>query len=151
MKLKEIFGENLRYYRKKKGLSQQEVGEITGVHRVYISEIERGRKNITIDIMEAICVTMGIKVTKMLKERTAKDDEPAEEAPAEVAETKVTVEEAPVTEDEEPAKVAEAPATDVEEPAAAVDLPVPSCKVGKPIHGRSIMRHRRKKLNDRRN
>lgn len=87
MKLKEIFGMNLRYYRKKRGLSQREVGDITGVHRVYISEIERGRKNITIDIMEAICIAMGIKISKMLKDRTAKDVVKDDEPDGEVVST----------------------------------------------------------------
>lgn len=69
MNLKKIFGNNLKYYRKRKGLTQQEIADVTGLNRVYISEVERGRKNITIDVMETISTKMDIKISKMFEVR----------------------------------------------------------------------------------
>ena len=41
-------GLRIKDLRKDKGLSQEKLGEISGLHRTYIGMIERGEKNITI-------------------------------------------------------------------------------------------------------
>ena len=43
-----LYGENLKDLRKKKGLSQEELGFKSSLHRTYISEVERGRRNISL-------------------------------------------------------------------------------------------------------
>lgn len=47
----ESIGTRVRHYRKKNGMSQEELAEWTGTSRVYISNIERGE---TIPSLEAI-------------------------------------------------------------------------------------------------
>ena len=42
------FGNAVRYIRKEKGLSQEELASRAGLHRTYIGMIERGEKNITL-------------------------------------------------------------------------------------------------------
>ena len=42
------FGKNVRELRKTKGLSQEELAYIAGLHRTYIGMIERAEKNITL-------------------------------------------------------------------------------------------------------
>ena len=41
--------------RKTLGLSQEKLGELAGLHRTYISDVERGSKNLTIITFEKIC------------------------------------------------------------------------------------------------
>lgn len=41
MDIVSVFADNLRKYRKEKGLSQEKFAEMTGLHRTYISAIER--------------------------------------------------------------------------------------------------------------
>jgi transcriptional regulator with XRE-family HTH domain len=53
--LKDLFSNNVRKYRLEQNLSQEELAEIAGVHRTYIGSVERGERNITINVMEKIC------------------------------------------------------------------------------------------------
>lgn len=45
------FGENLRRARLAKGLSQEALGEVAGVHRTFVGAIERAENNVSIDTM----------------------------------------------------------------------------------------------------
>ena len=68
MKLKKIFSNNVRKYRVKQNLSQEELAEKAGVHRTYIGSVERGERNITINVMEKICTALGIPINDLFKE-----------------------------------------------------------------------------------
>jgi transcriptional regulator with XRE-family HTH domain len=43
-------GDRIRFLRKEKLLTQEQLSEITGIHSNYIGVIERGERNITLDI-----------------------------------------------------------------------------------------------------
>ncbi len=47
--LKLVLAENVKYYRKEEGLSQEDLAFETGLHRTYISSIERGKRNVSIE------------------------------------------------------------------------------------------------------
>ena len=49
--LRATFGQNLREARLQAGLTQLQVAQATGRDRAYISDVERGLHNITIDTM----------------------------------------------------------------------------------------------------
>ena len=68
MKLKKTFSNNVRKYRIKQNLSQEELAEKAGVHRTYIGSVERGERNITINVMEKICTALGIPINDLFKE-----------------------------------------------------------------------------------
>jgi len=68
VKLKKIFSNNVRKYRIKQNLSQEELAEKARVHRTYIGSVERGERNITINVMEKICVALEIPITDLFKE-----------------------------------------------------------------------------------
>jgi transcriptional regulator with XRE-family HTH domain len=48
MDVRQIVGENVRRYRREKGLSQQEVANRMGVDRAYVSGLELGQRNPTV-------------------------------------------------------------------------------------------------------
>lgn len=54
-------GERIRQIRKDKGISQELLGERSGLHTNYIGQVERGEKNLTIDSLAKIA--SGLEVT----------------------------------------------------------------------------------------
>lgn len=56
------FGKNLRKLREKAGVSQEKLAALAGLHRTYVSSIERGERNISLLNIEklaiALCVPM---------------------------------------------------------------------------------------------
>ena len=58
------FNEKLINLRKSKGLSQEELGFQSNLHRTYIGMIERGEKNITLENIEKL--SKGLDVSMKL-------------------------------------------------------------------------------------
>ena len=63
-----IFGENVRMYRNRLSISQEELAYKANLHRTYIGMIERAEKNITLVNMEKIANALGVKITDLLKD-----------------------------------------------------------------------------------
>ena len=66
--LRSIFAKNLRQYRLEKGFSQEKLAEMTGLHRTYISALERERRNISIENIEKISTVLEIDPYLLLKQ-----------------------------------------------------------------------------------
>lgn len=60
MSLLSTFASNLKRYRTERGLSQEEFAGIAGLHRTYISAIEREKRSISLDNIQKIAVALGI-------------------------------------------------------------------------------------------
>ena len=60
------FGENVRTQRKQLGISQEELGNKSNLHRTYIGMIERAEKNITLLNMEKIADALDVKISDLL-------------------------------------------------------------------------------------
>ena len=70
MSVQENFGKNVRRVREGKGWSQDKLSDETGLHRTYISGIERGVRNPTIKIAQTIADALGIELgTLFIQER----------------------------------------------------------------------------------
>ncbi|WLD91758.1 helix-turn-helix domain-containing protein [Alkalihalobacillus sp. AL-G] len=63
LNIKQEFGTIVKDIRKKKGISQEGLAELTGLHRTYISDVERGSRNISIVNMSKICRALGVKIS----------------------------------------------------------------------------------------
>jgi len=61
-----LLAKNLRALRKAKGCSQEEFADLAGFHRTYVSQIERGIVNVTIDNMQRIAEVLGVQVSDLL-------------------------------------------------------------------------------------
>ncbi|MCM3134387.1 helix-turn-helix domain-containing protein [Paenibacillus polysaccharolyticus] len=53
-KLRNSVGERIREIRKAKGLTQQQLAELSGLDDAYIGSVERGERNFSIDTLEKI-------------------------------------------------------------------------------------------------
>lgn len=69
MNIKKRFGLNLRNLREQKGWSQEKLAEKSGLHRTYISGLERGIRNPTIDILQEIANALGVSPSDLLKDK----------------------------------------------------------------------------------
>lgn len=61
------FGEKVREIRTKKGLSQEELAELSGLHRTYISSLELGKRNVSLINIYALANALGVTPDKLLK------------------------------------------------------------------------------------
>lgn len=54
MNIKEKFGQKVKILREEKGLSIENLANVSNVDRNYISDIEKGKRNVSIAIIEKI-------------------------------------------------------------------------------------------------
>jgi transcriptional regulator with XRE-family HTH domain len=58
MNIKEKFGFKAKELREQKGFSIEFLANISNVDRTYISDIEKGKRNVSIEIMEKIILAL---------------------------------------------------------------------------------------------
>lgn len=66
MDIKVKFGKNLKNIRQNKKITQEKLAELAGIDRSYLSEVERGIKNISLTKIEAIANALDIKIYELL-------------------------------------------------------------------------------------
>jgi transcriptional regulator with XRE-family HTH domain len=68
MDVRQIVGENIRRYRREKGLSQAEMANRMGVDRAYISGLELGQRNPTVITLWHAAQALEVEMHLLLKE-----------------------------------------------------------------------------------
>lgn len=66
--LRQTLADNLRRLRCSERISQEDFAELCGLHRTYISDIERCTRNISIDNIEKIANALHVSASELLKE-----------------------------------------------------------------------------------
>jgi transcriptional regulator with XRE-family HTH domain len=61
------FGQRLRALRVRKGWTQVELADYLGLDRGYISNIERGQRNITLETVQIIAQGFGFTISQLLR------------------------------------------------------------------------------------
>jgi len=62
MKLRLLAAKRIRQIREGKGLSQEGLAGIAELHRTYVSSVERGERNISVDSLERLADALGVDV-----------------------------------------------------------------------------------------
>lgn len=68
--INEQVGFNTRTIREARGLSQEQLGDLAGLHRAYIGQIERGEKNIGLKNLEKIATALGVCLKLLLDDKS---------------------------------------------------------------------------------
>ena len=68
MDIIKVFGTNVRKYRNHLGVSQEKFAEMCGLHRTYISDIERFQRSISLENIQKIADALGIDTYKLFLE-----------------------------------------------------------------------------------
>lgn len=55
----------MRAWRSRRGISQEELGERAGLHRTYVSDIERGARNVSLESIEKLAAALEISVATL--------------------------------------------------------------------------------------
>nr|WP_281722044.1 helix-turn-helix transcriptional regulator [Nitrosomonas nitrosa] len=66
MEIRDRLRFNMRRLRQQKGWSQEEFAHQAGLHRTYISDLERGARNPTITVVDKLAVALGVPVGALL-------------------------------------------------------------------------------------
>lgn len=68
MDILKVFGTNLRKYREVKNISQEKFAEKAGLHRTYISDVERFQRSISLGNVQKIADALEIETYKLFME-----------------------------------------------------------------------------------
>ena len=68
--IRQILAINIKKYRINQNMSQEELAFRCNLHRTYISDIERGYRNISIDNIAKIASALNISPADLLKEES---------------------------------------------------------------------------------
>lgn len=60
------FAKRVRELRDRKGISQERLGEMAGLHRTYIGMLERAEKNVTLVNLEKVAKALGVKPSSLI-------------------------------------------------------------------------------------
>src|SRR5881227_3613993 len=60
--VRKVFGAELRRRRKELGLSQEEFGERANLHRTYVSDVEAGKRNPSLQSMQRLASAVGASI-----------------------------------------------------------------------------------------
>ena len=66
MDIRRRVGLNVKRYRKDRGLSQEGLAFECGVHRTYVSGVERGIRNPTVLVLERIAKALDVPPSRLL-------------------------------------------------------------------------------------
>lgn len=61
------FGKAVRQLRQEKHISQEEFADMCGLHRTYISDVELGKRNISLVNIEKLALSLQISMAKLLQ------------------------------------------------------------------------------------
>lgn len=66
LKRRRDFGQRVRVLRAERGLSQEALADLAGIHRTYVGSVERGERNIALDNINALADALGVSPAQLV-------------------------------------------------------------------------------------
>ncbi|MDD4915420.1 MAG: helix-turn-helix transcriptional regulator [Methylococcales bacterium] len=73
--IRALFARNLKLLRHKKNMSQEQLAEVADLHRTYVSSVERGERNISLDNIEKLANALESDIRILLTPENESIDE----------------------------------------------------------------------------
>lgn len=67
MNIQQKVGANIAKIRREQGISQEELAFRSGLHRTYISGVERGVRNPTIAVLDEIAAALSVDISDIVR------------------------------------------------------------------------------------
>lgn len=68
MDIKQRFGVKIKELRKLRGLSQEKLANLAEIDRTYLPTIEKGERNVSIEVVEKLAKALDVKVKDLFDE-----------------------------------------------------------------------------------
>lgn len=65
MTIKEKFGQKVKQLREQKGFSMEYLANISNIDRTYISDIEKGKRNVSLLIIEKLSIALQVTIQEL--------------------------------------------------------------------------------------
>lgn len=65
--VRERFGTAVKFRREELGLTQEDLAEKAGIHRTYLSDIERGTRNLSLINIEKLAAALSMSMAKLFE------------------------------------------------------------------------------------
>lgn len=65
LSIQQRFGLAIRERRKELNLSQEELADLADLHRTYIGDIERGKRNVSLNNIEALAIALNMPISEL--------------------------------------------------------------------------------------
>ena len=67
MDVRKQFGKRIKELRQSKELSQEALAHLAELDRTYIPSIEKGERNVSIEVLHKLSIAFGISISELLK------------------------------------------------------------------------------------
>ena len=62
------FGNAIRAIRRREGISQEELADRCGLHRTYVSDVELGKRNVSLENIDRLSRALNITLVELFEE-----------------------------------------------------------------------------------
>ena len=76
VEIKKIVGDNIRFIREKRGLTQEELSVLTNMSKTFIGDIERAQKAPTTVSLVKLAKALGVKPSLLLEPEAYRKEDP---------------------------------------------------------------------------